>query len=102
LEFSKDYMNGEISNSDPLWQGLAEQGLRQEHVNAMKNSIQNSQQSVAKGELGEKDYAELGRLAEQSKTIRNLVVTHALNRAGGKNRVSYKDVLNLARQYAGR
>lgn len=101
-QFATDYMNGEIANDDVLWTGMAQKGLRLENVEQMRKSLQVSQQNVARSELGDAAYAELGRLADQSKSIRGLVVKHALNRAGGKSRVPYTEVLKLAREFAGR
>jgi hypothetical protein len=81
---------------------LRDRGISPE---AARGTVKHAQQIAAQAaqrELGEQGFAELERLADQSKSIRQLVIQHGIKRMNGTAKVGWKDVLGLARQFSAR
>jgi hypothetical protein len=101
-ELGTDIALGELRDDDQVWQALSNRGISRE---AAKGTVERAQQvaaQAARQELGEKGFQELERLAEQSQSIRKLVVKHGINRMNGSANMGWGHVLDLARQFASR
>jgi len=101
IELGKDILTGELPQDDVIWNGLQHRGVSKDAAVASVNQVVQVGQAAAIRELGQADYAELSRLADNSAAIKNLVIEHGIKRMTGKAKgVTWKHVVTLARQYA--
>jgi hypothetical protein len=101
LELGNDILKGEIAQDDPIWTGLLNKGISKDAVHGSIQQVVQVGQNAAMRELGHAAYAELDNLAANSAAVRNLVLDHGIKRMSGKSKgVTWKQVLNLARQFA--
>ncbi len=102
IELGKDILTGQIPEGDEVWTGLQNRGISQGAAIASVSQVVQVGQSAAQRHLGAADYNELSRLADSSPAIKNLVIEHGIKRMTGKSKgVTWKQVLTLARQFAG-
>lgn len=101
IELGKDILLGQIPQGDEVWTGLQNKGISQNAAVASVNQVVNIGQAAAQRELGQADYRELSRLADNSAAIKNMVIDQGIKRMTGTNKgVTWKHVLTLARQFA--
>jgi hypothetical protein len=101
-ELGTDIALGELRDDDEVWGALRDRGISREAAKGTVEQAQKISSRIARQELGEKGFAELERLGNQSQSIRALIVKHGINRMNGTAKVGWNDVLNLARQFAAR
>src|SRR5262249_17770332 len=102
-ELAADMLTGEIASNDVLFDQMAQRGIPKDAAYATVSHSVNIGQAAARKEMGDAAYNELTRLADQSASIKKLVIHHGIQRAFGKAKgVKWSHVLDLARQFAGR
>ncbi|WP_314948886.1 hypothetical protein [Bradyrhizobium cosmicum] len=101
IELGKDILTGELAQDDVIWTGLQQRGISKDAAVGSVQQVVSIGQAAAMRELGQADYAELSRLADNSAAIKSVVIDHGIKRMTGKvKNVTWKHVLTLARQYA--
>ncbi|QQO21810.1 hypothetical protein JJB98_18635 [Bradyrhizobium diazoefficiens] len=100
-ELGKDILTGELAQDDVIWTGLQQRGISKDAAFGSVQQVVSVGQAAAMRELGQADYDELNRLADNSAAIKNLVIDHGIKRMTGKSKgVTWKHIVTLARQYA--
>ncbi|RXH06303.1 hypothetical protein [Bradyrhizobium vignae] len=101
IELGRDILTGELAQDDVIWTGLQHRGISKDAAVGSVQQVVSVGQAAAIRELGQADYDELSRLADNSAAIKSVVIDHGIKRMTGKTKnVTWKHVLALARQYA--
>jgi hypothetical protein len=99
LELGKDVLTGQAS--EQAFAALQARGISKDAVHGSINQVVSIGQAAAMRELGDAGYQELSALADNSPSIKGLVIDHGIKRMSGRSKgVTWKHVLTLARQFA--